>query len=197
VNLILFGLGNPGPAYSNTRHNIGHWFVDKFALKQNVTFNNKESFYFCEVPFMGGNILLLKSSKFMNDNGKGLRPFLRNNSAKDHNLFLVHDELTLPLGRIKLSEKKSSAGHKGVSSVHSELGFSPPRLRIGVGGERAETVPVSQFVLSKFTSVEALTLENLLPNLFHSVKLMADQGLSVAMNYTNTYPLPLPKHYDN
>lgn len=133
----------------------------------------------------------------MNENGKGLRSFLQNNSTIDNNLFLVHDELTLPLGRVKLSEKKSSAGHKGVSSVLSELSFSPPRLRIGVGGERAETVPVSQFVLSKFTTVEASNLESLLPNLFHSVKLLANQGISVAMNYINTYPLPLPKHYDN
>lgn len=197
MNLVLLGLGNPGSAFSNTRHNIGHWFVEQFALKQNVPFKYKDNFYFCKVPFLGGSILLLKSSKFMNENGKGLRSFLQNNSTIDNNLFLVHDELTLPLGRVKLSEKKSSAGHKGVSSVLSELSFSPPRLRIGVGGERAETVPVSQFVLSKFTTVEASNLESLLPNLFHSVKLLANQGISVAMNYINTYPLPLPKHYDN
>ncbi|MDA7822006.1 aminoacyl-tRNA hydrolase [Opitutales bacterium] len=192
MNLIILGLGNPGTSYEYSRHNVGHLFVNRLAEFHKSSFHANQFFEVCSFPFEDGKLTLLKSVNYMNKNGFGLKGFLGNIKGTKHELVIVHDELDLPLGRAKFSLGKSAAGHNGVSSVLEQLDFSPPRLRVGIEATRPRNLPPSEFVLSRFTCDEQITLGSMFPTLFHSLKLIVNQGLSFAMNYTNSYPSNKP-----
>ena len=192
VNLVILGLGNPGPNYEHSRHNVGHWFVNYLAELHQVSFYAASFYQICSFPFAGGKLTLAKSVNYMNENGLGVRKFLINCMSEKDEFVIVHDELDLPIGRAKFSQRKSAAGHNGVSSVLNELDFSPPRLRIGIDAIRPRNFSPSEFVLSRFSSDELLCLDSLLPPFIESLRLCISRGLSFAMNYTNSYPLTKP-----
>lgn len=194
MKLIIFGLGNPGSKYLNTRHNLGHWFVDKVAHAHNSTFQKHKEFRVSSFKWETKDILLLKSLSFMNLNGKGLSKFFCNKTTSENSIILVQDEMNLPLGRVKLSQGKSAGGHNGVKNVIEELGFSPIRIRLGIRGKDEINSTLSDFVLSKLTKEEEKSFDDLFPKLYHTLYLLISQGFSHACNYINRYPIPLPSH---
>ena len=192
MKLLLLGLGNPGEKFSDTRHNVGHNFVDYIANRYNASFDNSDGFCISKLRLSGTDTMLLKSFNFMNQNGSGLRNFLNNHLLSTDTFMLVHDEVNLPLGRAKLSQNKSAGGHNGVRSVIENLGYSPVRLRIGVDSPSLADSTLSMYVLSKFSNDEQDALIYLFPKLLHSLKLLITRGISYASNYTNRYPIPDP-----
>ena len=192
MNLVILGLGNPGVDYEHSRHNVGQWFVNHFVKLQKASFHASSSYQICSFPFAGGKLTLAKSVNYMNQNGQGIKKLLNTLLGKKDEFVIVHDELDLPIGRVKLSHGKSAAGHNGVTSVLEQLNFSPLRLRIGIGATRHPDLSSSEFVLSRFSNEEQICLDSLSSTVIHSFRLLLTRGLSFALNFTNSYPLNKP-----
>lgn len=127
---IIIGLGNPGKRYTNTPHNIGFEIIDKFAKENNFPefkLSKKSNALVSE----SNNIILAKPQTFMNESGKSVKKICGGRASAD--LIVVHDDIDLPLGKIRISKDRGSAGHKGVKSIIKELGTKNfTRIRIGV-----------------------------------------------------------------
>ncbi|GMR19049.1 MAG: aminoacyl-tRNA hydrolase [Patescibacteria group bacterium] len=131
---IIIGLGNPGKKYERTRHNVGHWVVDMLRDQRSE---------------IGDQVKLHKTTILMNESGKEVRQLSVDHKLSTNDLLVVHDDVDLEPGRWKLQFNRSSAGHKGVQSVISELGTQEFwRLRIGIGRPPAGK-PTDEFVLEE------------------------------------------------
>ena len=120
----IIGLGNPGIQYANSRHNLGFWLLDKFAESQKINFIEKSKYCaeICKMSFQDQSFMLVKPFTFMNESGKFLKNLLSSNNCEFDKTILVHDELTLPVGRMKISVGQGDGGHNGVKSVFPGLG---------------------------------------------------------------------------
>lgn len=144
---IIIGLGNPGEKYNNTPHNIGFEAIDEFAKENNFP-DFKLSKKFNALISEKDDILLAKPQTFMNESGKSVKKIIRNSkstlrgaSSEIRNLIIIHDDIDLELGKIKVSKNRGSAGHKGVESIIKELGNKDfIRIRIGVSKEEKPDV---------------------------------------------------------
>ena len=123
--VAIIGLGNPGSRYSKTRHNLGFWFLDNLAKSHGITFQSKSKFNSDISKFTHNDrsYMLVKPLTFMNQSGKYLRSLLSSNSCDVDKSILVHDELTLQVGQMKISTGKSAGGHNGVKSIFDTLGM--------------------------------------------------------------------------
>jgi PTH1 family peptidyl-tRNA hydrolase len=163
--VIIVGLGNPGKKYINTRHNIGFEIIDVFAKENNFPefrLNKKFNALVSEKE----NILLVKPQTFMNESGisvkklAGVRPPLNQRGSDPRNLrnlYIIHDDIDLPLGKIRISKNRGSAGHKGVESIIKELSTKNfTRIRIGIHPScfHASVHGSKEFVLEKFKKEE-------------------------------------------
>jgi len=145
---LIVGLGNPGPRYQNTRHNVGHWLIDQVARTRSeiATPASRDS-------------RLYKTTVFMNESGKELKKLVTRYSLPTTNLLVVHDDFDLPPGRWKLQFNRSAAGHKGVQNIINELGTQAFwRLRIGIG-KPFDSAQGDQFVIEKPTKEERKEIE--------------------------------------
>lgn len=159
---LIIGLGNPGPRYRRTRHNVGQWAVD--AISEQLTANRKtvsRTRLEIATPALGDKPLAVchKTSIFMNESGKEVKKLTTDYQLLPTDLLVVHDDLDLAPGKWKLQFNRSAAGHKGVQSVIDELGTQEFwRLRIGIG-----RVPVgktaNQFVVEKPPTGERKLIE--------------------------------------
>jgi len=190
VKLILLGLGNPGLEYRNNRHNLGHRFIDQFSASKELTPHYYRDLDVVSFEFFNSYVYLVKSKHFMNSSGNGIVDFLRKVSVADDIFMIVHDELNLPFGRAKLSQGKSAGGHNGVASVINTLGFSPPRLRLGINSHRNAKKPLSEFVLSDLSQEEQKSFDCFIPKLIFTLKLLILRGFPHATNFINRNPLP-------
>lgn len=144
----IVGLGNPGPTYSKTRHNIGFLIVDALADAYNGSWQSKNNMETCSIVIHDKKIMLVKPMTFMNDSGKIL-PFLSKQGIKQENILVVHDELELPFGSIKFKFDGSAKGHNGLKSLMACGGSNFLRLRFGIDRpENRDDVP--DYVLAKF-----------------------------------------------
>jgi len=162
---LLVGLGNPGAAYDNTRHNVGFMVLEEIAKKNNCTFRESKKLYgkTCEIGSGLNKTRLLMPNTFMNESGRSVR------SAKDwfnfesHQLIVLVDDMDLPLGKIRVRSKGSSGGHNGLKSIINHLGTSEfKRLKIGIGSpseiqNERKSKSVSH-VLGRFTKEEFVIL---------------------------------------
>ena len=153
---IIAGLGNPGKKYKGTRHNVGFKIIDEFAKE-----NNFPEFYLSEknnaLISEKNNIFLIKPQGFMNQSGKTLKTLAENQPRLKflENLIVVHDDIDLLLGKIRISKNRGSAGHKGVESIIGELKSKNfTRLRIGIQPKKGKPENMEKFVLKKFIKEE-------------------------------------------
>ena len=164
---IIVGLGNPGKKYKDTRHNVGFQIIDEFAEKNNFPefkFSKKFNALISENALNNEKIILAKPQTFMNNSGVAVKKITTNYKLQTINLIIVHDDIDLLLGKIRISKNRGSAGHKGVESIIKELGIKDfIRLRIGIGpafvplasGTSADKPKnVEKFVLQKFDKKE-------------------------------------------
>lgn len=149
--ILLAGLGNPGKKYKDTRHNIGFLVIDKFKeinnfpeFKLSKKFNSLVSEGFIDSK----KVILAKPQTFMNESGKAVKALVSFYKIKV--LFVAHDDIDLPLGKIKIAKGQGAAGHKGVKSIIKEIGTKDfTRIRIGISPEK-KPKNVEKFVLQKF-----------------------------------------------
>ena len=188
TKVAIIGLGNPGLNYQRTRHNVGFWLLDRFAEENNFTFrfDNKSDSEISENLCYERKIMLVKPMSFMNDSGSHLLPLLRSNGYENNPIVVVHDELTLPLGGIKVSSiGKGSGGHNGIKSIIDSVGNVFIRIRIGIGAKKIPEQTLSEYVLSNFSKEEFLILENKKLHFLGAIQLVIEKGVDVAMNLLN------------
>jgi PTH1 family peptidyl-tRNA hydrolase len=159
---LIVGLGNPGTEYERTRHNAGFMVLDEFAEQHGFPefrLSKKHSSLVSE-GFLGKNkVVLAKPQTFMNNSGPAVRSLLSNTSQLPR-LIIVHDEIDLPLGAVRLSRGSGSAGHKGVDSIIQTLGTKTfARIRIGIQPKKGKPDDVEAFVLKPFLAEERETLK--------------------------------------
>jgi len=133
---VIVGLGNPGPKYTETRHNAGFWFIEEVARKYSATFRQEKKFHgeVAKISLQGKDIWLLKPDTFMNRSGLATQSLLSFYRITADQLLVAHDEIDLPPGTAKLKTGGGHGGHNGLRDIISQLGSKDfHRLRIGVG----------------------------------------------------------------
>jgi len=187
---LICGLGNPGKKFKNTRHNVGFEILDFFARKSKFPKFKLERKFKSQVTkkkFGKEKIVLIKPQTFMNESGKAIKLLIVNWKLEIGNLIVIHDEIDLPLGKIKISFEKGSAGHKGVQSIIDQLGRKDfLRLRIGIN---LPTVKIKRkkknFVLEKFTKKEKIILKKVFEKGFKALWMIIKEGKEKAMSEFN------------
>ncbi len=159
---LVVGLGNPGPHYQETRHNVGQAVVDRLARRLRGRFRLRGSAGLAEVRWQGEPLYLAKPLAFMNAMGPGVARLLRDLGLDASALVLVHDDIDLPFGRVRIRMKGGHGGHNGVRSVIETLGTEDVRrVKVGIG-RPARKDEVVDWVLAPFTDEEREALEAVL-----------------------------------
>lgn len=158
---LVFAQGNPGHEYSHTRHNVGFLCLEVYAEKHGATFTPKPKFFadIAETSVNGEKVLLVKPTTFYNESGRSARAivdFYKLDPASD--ILVLHDELALPFGTLRIREKGSDAGNNGIKSLTAHIGESYHRLRIGVASEQRGQMTDVDYVLARFSQDEMLHL---------------------------------------
>lgn len=161
---VIFGLGNPGADYAGTRHNVGFIAVNTLAKDHGVTFAEKTKFraYIAEITLAEEKVLLVKPTTFYNNVGESARAlidFYKLTPAED--LLVIHDDLALPFGTIRVRKKGSDAGNNGIKSMNAHIGPDYARLRVGIAAPE-RTSDDTSFVLSRFNGSEAEILKEII-----------------------------------
>ena len=185
MKYLIVGLGNMGPDYDDTRHNVGFEVVDALAKEFEVSFKNDKLGDLAQFRHKGRSITLLKPSTFMNLSGKAVRYWLQKNNVKKENLLVVLDDLNLPYGKLRLRGKGKDGGHNGLKSIDQlNGGNNYARLRIGIGSDFHKGQQVD-YVLGKWSSEEQDQLPTILKEASDTVKSFVSIGIARAMNQHN------------
>ena len=187
---VVVGLGNPGPDYERTRHNVGWWVVDHLADVWRFQGWRKDGDARVAAGTVAGHgVRLLKPQTYMNLSGAALRPYLRREGfsyMKD--LLVILDDVALPIGSFRIRAGGSAGGHNGLKSIEGALGSQEyARLRIGVGPEdpSRRRGDLADYVLSAFGKRDAEIVRDLLPALTELVEVWLGEGPHKAMNRFN------------
>ncbi len=186
---LIVGLGNPGPQYRNTRHNVGFRVVDRVAETLGVTFDS-EKFGGLVARAQRGRtaVMLLKPLTFMNNSGISVAQATANRVPFLGDLLVISDDVNLPVGRALLRERGSAGGHNGLKSIIEHLGTQDfPRLRIGVG-EKEPGADLTDHVLGTFKPEEKAEIEEAIETAASGVLTFIETGAVRAMNAVNTRP---------
>lgn len=195
---LIVGLGNPGVEYKDTRHNIGYMVVEKLARELGEhapvwDYDKARNAQICKV----GEVILVKPTTFMNASGEAIGKLVSYYKIQPSDVWIIHDDLDLALGKLKIREQGGAAGHKGVESIISHLKTDTfVRFRLGIGRGKDEKAPgeaehkekhqsVIRFVLSRFTQHEAGEMRKLVKHGTDAVRLALLNGLDKAMNRFN------------
>jgi PTH1 family peptidyl-tRNA hydrolase len=191
---LVVGLGNPGFLYARNRHNIGFMCVSHLARAQRIRFDRKQGYARTGIGSIGPHrVVLARPQTFMNSSGDSVHRLVQLLKITPADLVVIHDDLDLPLGKLRLRLGGSSGGHKGIESVIARLG-TPDfyRVRVGVGrpevsgGSPADKEEaVIGYVLSDFTGEERKRVEEVLPRVSGAVVMLLTEGLDAAMNRYN------------
>jgi peptidyl-tRNA hydrolase, PTH1 family len=189
---LVVGLGNPGSKYLGTRHNIGFDLVDRLAQGGSpATFANKFEGQQAEIEIDFRRVLLLKPQTFMNLSGRSVGQAVRFFKLPVTDLLVVCDDLSLPVGKLRLRHGGSDGGQKGLRDIAAHLGTDQfPRLRIGIGENAG--VDAADYVLSRFRSTERNAIDDALILASQAVVVWVTQGIDATMNRFNGPPTSKP-----
>lgn len=188
---LIAGLGNPGSQYHRTRHNIGFYFVDYLAEVHGWQVDSKKmQGLFCRGSIHGVQVLLLKPQTYMNLSGTCVRAFTDYFKIPLEQVLIMHDDIDLHPGRIKMVRQGGAAGHNGIRSVISHLGSDVfARMKIGVGrpvvDEAGQGQPVDQYVLAKMSTNEVQMFHQQAALVEEAIALFITRGINICMNEIN------------
>jgi peptidyl-tRNA hydrolase, PTH1 family len=184
---VIAGLGNPGAEYIRTRHNLGFWLVEALAREAGAAFRAEPRFQaeVARADFAGRAVWLLKPLTFMNDSGAAVGPFLHFHKVPAAALAVVHDDITLPLGRLKITVRGSAGGHHGIASLLAHAGEGFSRVKLGIGGKAHPSMYLANHVLSRLTPEEEAALAVRQPDFLAALRLLIAEGPDAAMNQVN------------
>ena len=185
---IIAGLGNPGAEYAHTKHNVGFMLVDVLAEKLGAA-SWKEDFFsaLTEVRIGGEKVFLVKPLTYMNNSGEALGPMLSYYKLDVDDLVVVHDDMDIPAGMVRIRRKGSSGGHNGIKSIIAHVGSEDfARVRIGIGRPPAGWT-VIHHVLAPFSTEDALKIRAAIDYLLPAVESIVTDGVDFAMNRYNPH----------
>ena len=182
---LVVGLGNPGSGYAATRHNVGFMVLDRLAGPRQAFRPVGHESEVARLHLAGVPVALVKPQAFMNLSGAPVAAWLAALGLALDRLLVVHDDLDLPLGRLRISARAGAGGHRGVASIQEALGTTDfPRVRVGIG-RPAEGAEAVEHVLELFGAEELPTLARVLDEAADAVRVLIRQGLAPAMNRYN------------
>ncbi len=184
MKYLIVGLGNIGDKYLNTRHNIGFMVLDALAEASNTAFEDKRYGAIAKVTLKNKSLLLLKPSTFVNLSGNSVRYWLQKEKIENSHLLVIVDDLSLPLGTLRLKPKGGDAGHNGLKHIQSLIGTNYPRLRVGIGSDFPQGRQVD-YVLGEFSDDQKQTLVSRIDTALDIVRTFCLAGINVAMNEYN------------
>ena len=181
---VIVGLGNIGEEYADTRHNVGFMALDALAKQKEISFNSNRYAYTAEFKYKGRLYILVKPTTYMNLSGKAVNYYMQEEKIPLSNLLVITDDISLPVGKIRIRKKGSDGGHNGLKHIQATLGTEEyTRLRIGVGnnfpkGKQAD------YVLAPFDEDE---LPDLIPTLERMPEIIINFGLLEIDKLMNLY----------
>ncbi len=191
---LIVGLGNPGFLYARNRHNIGFMCVKHLAKVRKIRFDKKQGQARTGIGNIAGyRVVLARPQTYMNASGESVSALMRKLNVTPSDLIVIHDDLDLPTGKIRLRLGGGSGGHKGVDSIIARTGVRDfYRVRVGIGHpDMSDVSPgdkegmVVDYVLSDFTRDESKIIEKTLPSVSEAVTCLLAEGLDAAMNKFN------------
>lgn len=191
---LIVGLGNPGKKYAGNRHNIGFMSLDYFANKHGFVFSHSRGqAKIAEGRIADHEVILAKPQTFMNNSGESVGSLVRKYKVKAENLIVIHDDLDLPQGKIRIRSGGSSAGHKGINSIVEHISNQDfIRVRIGIGrpdrGDSSKPPEdgVIDHVLGDFTDDEMKIMDKVIPCIGEILQCLLSEGLTATMNKFNS-----------
>lgn len=187
VEYIVVGLGNPDRKYENTRHNCGWLALDYIAEKYSCRVNRiKFKSYSGECMINGKKVLMLKPTTYMNNSGQAVVEAMRFYKVPPEKVIVIFDDISLDVGRMRIRQKGSDGGQKGMRSIIYLSGSEDfPRIKIGIGAKPNPDWDLADWVLSKFSSDEQKKLRQMFENAADAVGLIVDGKIDRAMNMFN------------
>lgn len=181
---LVAGLGNPGPKYAKNRHNVGFMVIDRLAAAAGVELRARHRGRAAKIRLGGRDALLLEPLTYMNRSGESVREAMQLYQVPLASLIVVHDELDLPFGTVRLKQGGGAAGHNGLASIVEGCGGPDfVRLRIGIG--RPPHGSVHDWVLGDFDPIESASLPDVLQLAPRALEAVIAEGISAAMNTFN------------
>ena len=190
--LLIAGLGNPGPRYQATRHNVGFRLIDELARQCGVpasAFKDRFQGEVASARLGGTDLVLLRPQTFMNESGKSVQAACTFYKVRPAELIVAHDDLDVPFSEVRLKQGGGDGGQRGIRSVTAALGPDYLRIRLGIGRPPPDfRGDVADFVLQAFASAELATVDQMVTRAAEAVSLVTTLGLEKAMNRINQRP---------
>jgi peptidyl-tRNA hydrolase, PTH1 family len=184
MKYLIAGLGNIGPEYELTRHNIGFLVLDRLADNHKIDFKTGRLADKSELKYKGRQLHLIKPNTFMNLSGKAIAYWLQELKIPKENLLVVVDDIALPFGNVRLRPKGSAAGHNGLKNIEEFLGQDYPRLRMGIGNNFTRGGQID-FVLSNFEQEEFAALPGVMDKSIEMIFSFCTIGVEKTMSLFN------------
>ncbi|MDI3314962.1 MAG: aminoacyl-tRNA hydrolase [Mycobacterium sp.] len=187
--LLVVGLGNPGPNYARTRHNLGFMVADILAARLGSTFkaHKRSGAEVLSGRLAGRSVVLAKPRCFMNESGRQVAPLAQFYSVAPPDIIVIHDDLDIAFGRIRLKRDGGEGGHNGLRSVATALGTKDfQRIRIGIGRPPGHKDP-AVFVLENFTAAERPQVPTICERAADATELLIELGLDSAQNVVHAW----------
>lgn len=184
---LIIGLGNPGPHYALTRHNVGFIFLDRLChVLKCYKWSRNKNYLWNEVEITKKKIFLVKPMTYMNLSGEIFPDVLHSFNVKTNDIIVVYDDINIPLGSLRIRKKGSDGGHKGMRSIINALGTQNiPRIRIGIG-PKPSSISIVDYVLSEFTEDELEIVFSVLNKAIGALKVIMNEGIEKAMSLYNS-----------
>ena len=175
---LIVGLGNPGEKYERTRHNLGFMIVEEIAQKRGVVLRLEPIYKsrFGDMGTLDHRIKLVQPQTFMNESGRAIAKIKKYWKINSEDIWVIHDDVDLELGKVRVNLGGSSAGHKGVESIIETIGEQFWRIRVGVG--KREEVDTEKWVLQKITKAEITKYEKIIDRTTDFVLEYLDKGIN-------------------
>jgi PTH1 family peptidyl-tRNA hydrolase len=185
---LIVGLGNPGEKYENTRHNVGFLFLDYLADMLKVSFSSsKWQAQTAKAHLDGNQLLLLKPETYMNKSGYSVAAAASYYKIPNENIIVIHDDIDLMFGQLKVAVNRGSGGHNGIKSIVEHIGSQDfVRIRVGIG--RPDTpIPVDRYVLSKLSKSEIEEIQERYQIMVQGIEYILCQDVKKAVNKLHSY----------
>lgn len=186
---LIIGLGNPGKKYESTWHNLGFLAIDQLLAQHDLGQLKKSWRFKAEIlkaEIYGASVLLAKPQTFMNNSGQAAAAIAKYHKIKNEDVIVIHDDLDLPLGKIRLSHDSSAGGHNGIKSIIEHLGNQKfIRVRIGIKTERLSQMEAADYVLLGWNKKDTAIIEEQTKKAASAAVSIIGEGLAKAMNEWN------------
>ena len=184
---LIVGLGNPGKEYAETRHNIGFRCINRIAKEYDISFSRKGSqARFGDGEIQGHKVALARPQTYMNLSGEAVKSLGQRYKVAPDDILIIHDDLDLPLGKVRISRGGGSGGHKGIDSIITNLGSRDfPRIRVGIGRPPEDDQDTIEYVLGPFEDDDGEIIENAVNKVAEIVACLLNEGVTMAMNRYN------------